>query len=274
MSSSTGNLFSSSISSGETRSNAAADSSSAINGAISSSSFGIFPAFGFSSSGRALNLAISSGTDGPATIDSSSSARAAFSAGGLSSTFIKPTPLPPTPHSVAYWELVLGFEDPCLGYRNRTNFLLAASRTVYEAAYTGCRYRAYSSSVLTVRSNLTTSKEQKKDLNAARAQLKSVANLGLLSDDIVALDGAHRSGGRLSGGAIAGIVVGVLLFVIIVAGVAVYFYVSRSRGSDPEKAEDKGSDYTMMKDQLVPDGRTIRPKSGSLSAGSRGVGTL
>ena len=134
----------------------------------------------------------------------------------------------------------MGFNSDCVGYRNRTLMLTAISSSLYEAAYTGCRFRDSTQSVLSVRSNQTTPSDQKKELSDARSKLKGTP--GLTSSDLVSLTSSSGSSKGLSGGAIAGIVIGVVLFVALVGAAGAYIYMQQtSRQDDP-------SDYTMMKD--------------------------
>ena len=165
----------------------------------------------------------------------------------LSGYIPPPSVFPVITYATAFWELQLGFSSSCVGYHNRTLMLASVSATLYEAAYSGCRFRDASASVLAVRSNLTSAADQKKELSAARTRLKAQ---GVTSDNLVALDASsHKKG--LSGGAIAGIVIGVLAFVLIVGAIGLYVYMR------PSSEEPTTPNYTAMRDE---------PKKGSAAA--------
>lgn len=129
--------------------------------------------------------------------------------------------------------------------------LTAVSATLYEAAYTGCRFRDAASSVLTVRSDKHAANEQRKELTALKSSLKSID--GVSFTDLKGLEGSSSRSRRLSAGAIVGIVIGVIAFLAIV-GIVIYIVLVRSPS---EREPSDSADYLMMRD-VPPIGETGR----------------
>lgn len=248
---SSGKLFSSSVSSVGTRTNNAASAAAAVlsstGGFYDVSSFG---AGATADIGPAINVLSSSFSSTVASGQTQAAGNVAASNSiSAGSGFIPPPSVfPVLNYSTPHWELHVGLASSCVGYRNRTLMLSAISATLYEAAYTGCRFRDTSASVLSVRSNLTTASEQKKELSNARSKLGK-GGQGVTSLNLVSLADTSSSKKGLSGGAIAGIVIGVVVFVLILAGVGYYVFMWQ--------ASDDATDYTAMKDE--PKGSAAAP---------------